>query len=711
MQDFEPYFCTWEACTTPFDVPNTFDGLLSHLQDHVEERYHVDTPDGEHKELNEDEFEKHVAQHGQVTKGMLNTMAEASRRKAAFLFESCPFCGGYPDVVEKRFRDRDTPEAQGELRRHIKQHMQDVALFLPPYREDILDEDDNLKSSAVTRRRSAGQSNIGEPSDSNTVCDKEDCDCKDKAKSSDDGLWADSTPQSNETDEKVWAKMFPDSPRYETAPVPDEYYRNDEVLRPFVARWTREPLKRNRDESQAHLIVKWVSSIDYKLKQDELIRQRRPGTGQWLFESQDYTFWLHNPGQTLFCQGLARAGKTFLTSIVIDHLNLHFGQDGAAGLAYIFFDLRRPESGPEIFANLLVQLAQQVTGYRANEVLGATMKKLHQRSLGRTPTFDETSECLQTVMALFSRVFLVIDALDECVSGDRAVFLSQLKRFQDGAWQPNIFVTSRVIPDMDETEVLKNVNLLTVPVEGEHVMAEIMLSEGIDEEGGFRRRIDASSSFQRETITDRRGVVDIRCVAKDVIHGYFKDGIDPASLIVYEFQFDSHKRARRIAKVDIQFVYEGDEIGRELEVFKIEPEGRWTLEPRGQTDGRANTRETQQGATVQGSTQVVNYSYGYPNAARWTLMENTSTKAGVPTIFRAVVLLKREDDGHFHSSVKVEASVDWKNRFSQLFGTTPADDRILYDPSLPSTNKLRIYDRYNLGDVDLHDLIMRTSQT
>ncbi|KAK1768260.1 hypothetical protein QBC33DRAFT_577861 [Phialemonium atrogriseum] len=249
-------------------------------------------------------------------------------------------------------------------------------------------------------------------------------------------------------------------------------------------------------------------------------------------------------------------------------------------------------------------------------------------------------------------------------------------------------------------------------MEDEHVMAEIMLSEDIDEEGDFRPRIDASSSFQRETITDGRGVVDIRCVAKDVIHGYFKHG----------FQFDSHKGTRRIAKVDIQFVYEGDEIGSELDVFEIAPKGRWTLEPREQTDvmiggegadnwaaksgyklKRTTTRGMQHGTTVVGSTEVTNRIHGPPNVARWSLMENTS--AGVPTIFRAVVLLRREDDFPFHSSVKVKASVDWKRRLSPLFGATPADHHILYDPRLPPTNKLHICDTYNLGHVSLRGLM------
>ncbi|KAF1850331.1 uncharacterized protein K460DRAFT_272656, partial [Cucurbitaria berberidis CBS 394.84] len=179
MQDFEPYFCTFEDCTAPYDIPNSFDELLDHLQSHLPVRHHVDEPDGQHRAYLEVEFEHHIISHGKVSEETMAAMKEASRRKAPFLFDSCPFCGGYPDVIEKRFPDPDTLDAQRELRKHIKQHMQEIALFLPPYRSDIYDEDENLKGSDVTHRMSNHGEISGSPTDFEEFCDREDCDCKD----------------------------------------------------------------------------------------------------------------------------------------------------------------------------------------------------------------------------------------------------------------------------------------------------------------------------------------------------------------------------------------------------------------------------------------------------------------------------------------------------------------------------------------------------
>lgn len=187
MLDFEPYFCTFEGCAAPFDVPNSFDGLLDHMQSHLPLRHHIDAPDGEHKEYAETEFEDHFTSQGAISDEIMATLKHTSRRRGAFLFQECSFCGGYPDVLEARFPDPHTVDAQNELRKHIKQHMQEIALFLPPYRSDIFEHDDDVKGSDATHRQSAYGDVSGNPDEFLIVCDREDCDCKTNGDDDDDG--------------------------------------------------------------------------------------------------------------------------------------------------------------------------------------------------------------------------------------------------------------------------------------------------------------------------------------------------------------------------------------------------------------------------------------------------------------------------------------------------------------------------------------------
>lgn len=179
MFDFEPYFCTFEGCTAPFDVPNSFDGLLEHMQSHLPLRHHVDGPDGKHRDYGEIEFEQHARSHGEISSCHMTAMKEASRRKGAFLFGSCPFCGGYPEDLESMFDDPESPEAQEGLRRHIKKHMQEFALFLPPYRSDVMDPEDHSNASENTHHRSLEETALVDPEGFVDFCDNQDCDCND----------------------------------------------------------------------------------------------------------------------------------------------------------------------------------------------------------------------------------------------------------------------------------------------------------------------------------------------------------------------------------------------------------------------------------------------------------------------------------------------------------------------------------------------------
>ncbi|KAI6080725.1 hypothetical protein F4821DRAFT_48906 [Hypoxylon rubiginosum] len=257
---------------------------------------------------------------------------------------------------------------------------------------------------------------------------------------------------------------------------------------------------------------------------------------------------------------------------------------------------------------------------------------------------------------------------------------------------------------------------------------ELGLSEGGDDGSDFRTLNDPAAPLQRHNITERKGAIDIRCMSADVVHGYMKAGEDPATLIVYEFQFDTRKKARRIATVDIAFTF-GSHGGKEPEVVRVSPQGRSTLVPTTQTEtitsgGSANaganvfgadlggdlmwekaiSRETNDATTIVGSVDLVGRNFGASNAASWTLMENKTVKTGVPAHLRTAILLSRQNEDEFFSTFKIIAEVDLVSRFTQLFGSTPKDDPILYDPALSPTNKLRNYDVANLGSIDLWEL-------
>jgi Cdc6-like AAA superfamily ATPase len=206
----------------------------------------------------------------------------------------------------------------------------------------------------------------------------------------------------------------------------------------------------NRELHEEHrVIVDWLTPIDYAPQQSDFISRRQEGTGQWLLDSDEYHKWLSRKQQTLFCPGIPGAGKTMITSIVVDDLCTKFKKDGSIGIAYLYCNFRQQqEQKPE---DLLVSLLKQLVQEQPS--VPFSMKSLYERhKIKRTrPSFDEISQVLQSIMAGYSRTFIIIDALDECQvsNGGRRKFLLEIVNLQ-AKTRAGLFVTSRFIPDVME---------------------------------------------------------------------------------------------------------------------------------------------------------------------------------------------------------------------------------------------------------------------
>ena len=203
-------------------------------------------------------------------------------------------------------------------------------------------------------------------------------------------------------------------------------------------------------DQEHHDILDWLTPIDYASQQNDYLTRRQPGTGQWLLGSAEYQTWVPTSQQTLFCPGIPGAGKTILTSIVIDHLSTRFQNDAGIGIAYIYFNYKQNVDKQNV-DNLISSLLKQLSQERPS--LPDCVKALYDqhRNKRTRPSIDELSRALQSVAAMYSRVFIVVDALDECQASDgcRARFLLEIFTLQakTGA---NLFATSRRISNIEK---------------------------------------------------------------------------------------------------------------------------------------------------------------------------------------------------------------------------------------------------------------------
>ncbi|KAK5991494.1 Serine/threonine-protein phosphatase 6 regulatory ankyrin repeat subunit B [Cladobotryum mycophilum] len=219
----------------------------------------------------------------------------------------------------------------------------------------------------------------------------------------------------------------------------------DEVYKE-VKRARREQDARE-DHEQQRAILDWLTPIDYAHRQADFIDRRQAGTGEWLLESTEYRGWIRTGKQTLFCSGIPGAGKTILAAIVIDNLIARYRQDPEVGVAYIYCDFRQrdDQKAVDLLKILLKQLSQ-----RRSSVPDSARELYDNHIDNRTrPSFEEVLVSLQSVAALYSRVFIVIDALDEyqTYDGCRGRFLSGIFRIQDKCGA-SLLATSRAIPEI-----------------------------------------------------------------------------------------------------------------------------------------------------------------------------------------------------------------------------------------------------------------------
>ncbi|KAJ6530036.1 ankyrin repeat-containing domain protein [Mycena vulgaris] len=175
------------------------------------------------------------------------------------------------------------------------------------------------------------------------------------------------------------------------------------------------------DAERRTQIIDWLS-INFFQRQADILRSRQPGTGDWLLEDFRFKRWETGPGEILWCYGMPGAGKTVLASVVVDHLERRYqGKNVAVACIY----LNHKETDTQTVSNLLASVWRQLA---AGKRMSSTAEELYQRhSEKRTrPTLNETRDVLHAEVTQWSKVYVVVDALDEYPEDERNILLEHL---------------------------------------------------------------------------------------------------------------------------------------------------------------------------------------------------------------------------------------------------------------------------------------------
>lgn len=203
-------------------------------------------------------------------------------------------------------------------------------------------------------------------------------------------------------------------------------------------------IERNQEEQR---ILNWLTPQDYAPQQHEILRTCKSGTGRWFLESEEYKSWLNHKASTLFCPGHPGAGKTVLTSIVINELTTKFSDDAQTAIVYVYCNYKRQneQTLEALLSSILKQLLERMSQ------LPESIKTLYQKCLFKKTwlSVDEHLSLIESVIVQFSRVFVLVDALDECRIKDntQGSFVNKLTSLQSVS-EINLLFTSRFMPEI-----------------------------------------------------------------------------------------------------------------------------------------------------------------------------------------------------------------------------------------------------------------------
>ena len=376
-------------------------------------------------------YEDHIiTQHPAATAAGNKNLSDGVLETQRFLTEqpsrSCPFCDVDLEGVE-------------EMYDHTGGHLETVAMLAIPTLDDrdLQSSPDAASSEAAGRDVDGSRKNDFEKALPVLFPENDHPDHQPPAEQQMSGsnferLLA-GLPRQEALDTSAWAISVNRSDNATSEPSSDTIRNDSQTIMEDLSIQQEQRRLRRRE------ITTWLSSRDFGEHQAEIIGNTHQATGVWFTNHPMFLTWLHGSNQTLFCPGSPGSGKTFIAAIVVNYLWKHIQAEGI-GVTYFYCDFQKwaNESVVRIVATILRQLIEEHSSIPSTV---AALYDLYARSRNGPP-LDEIVRALQVVISDYTKIYLVIDGLDECLEHTGFRLLSVCRQLQSTG-RVHLMVTSR----------------------------------------------------------------------------------------------------------------------------------------------------------------------------------------------------------------------------------------------------------------------------
>ncbi|OAP59095.1 hypothetical protein AYL99_06393 [Fonsecaea erecta] len=263
----------------------------------------------------------------------------------------------------------------------------------------------------------------------------------------------------------------------------DELHRKDQRM--TAAEITHENWERQKKELP--------SLDDNQQVLDSKLTACKPGTCGWILENNKFQDYVNaEGGNVTWLVGTGGSGKSFLMSVVIRDLknNAH-RHDSLVHYFFISKGSQATMQADQIERHLLAQLYKDAAQSldvldKCNKIMAEYIENIERQKKSTTKTTSKKSgdgpavfEQSYTALAkiINKRIYLVIDALDECADGETQEFIQTIKKLASTpGLKVNVYCSSRDEPDI--AAVLENCPRISVEENNSgdiarHVQAEM----------------------------------------------------------------------------------------------------------------------------------------------------------------------------------------------------------------------------------------------
>jgi hypothetical protein len=116
-----------------------------------------------------------------------------------------------------------------------------------------------------------------------------------------------------------------------------------------------------KDSEELAKILRWLSAPDPSANHAQAREQHEDGTGDWLFESQEYQDWVSGSSPLFWLHGKAGCCRTILCSTIIEDVRRRISGQDSVVLAYLYFSFseERKQNYTELLFSMVTQLSRR----------------------------------------------------------------------------------------------------------------------------------------------------------------------------------------------------------------------------------------------------------------------------------------------------------------------------------------------------------------